>query len=157
MILGQHYRHGIGEGIMANDSSLELLSEVLDKLIETQIQTAQATADLRNAVQDNNEHLKELHILISSVNAHFSNGFRLEIKEHIEEIAKTASESLGREISVKAEEGKQETNAILESLKEFISAIKSPKAWISAFLVIAGIVSAIAGVVTIIIKLMGGL
>jgi ABC-type transporter Mla subunit MlaD len=139
-------------GAMADDHSLELLSEVLDKLIETQIQSAQATSDLKNAVQDNNEHLRELHRLLADVNDHFTNGFRQEIREHINE----AVEALEEQLSAKAEEGKKEAQSILKSLQEFIDAIKSPKSWISAFLFIGSIVGMIAGIVTVILKLMGG-
>ncbi|MHA2281521.1 MAG: hypothetical protein ACXAC5_11760 [Promethearchaeota archaeon] len=136
---------------MANDNSLELLSEVLDKLIETQIQTAQATSDLKNAVQDNNDHLKEMHRLLTDVNDHFSNGFRQEIREHINDVAK----AMEKQLANKAAEGKEETQTILRSLQEFINAIKSPKSWISAFLFIGSIVGMIAGIVTVILKLMG--
>jgi len=141
---------------MVTDNSLELLSEVLDKLIKSQIQTAQATADLKNAIQDTNQHLKDVYQLLSVVHSQFSNGFRSEIKEHINNVVKTTTEAIQAEITVKAAEGKQEARAILLSLKEFITTIKSPKAWISAFLVVAGVVSAIAGVVAIIFKLIGG-
>ncbi len=123
---------------MSNGSS-ELLI-VLDKLIETQVQGARVTSDLKNAVSDNNEHLKDLHRLLSEVNDHFSNGFRLELREHVTEVAD----------AFKAEH-KKDVQQILEG----VNCLRSPKMWINMFLFIGALFGLIAGIVTVILKFMG--
>lgn len=132
--------------------SFELLSEILDKLIETQVQNAHVTADLKNAVEDNNRNLKELHELLTKVNAHFSNGFRQELKESITEAVK----HIDRNVEIKSEQSKTEANKTLKAITDFTNALKSPKAWIGAFLLIASIFGTVAGIVTVVLKFSGG-
>jgi len=127
------------------DGSIEFLSEVLDKLIETQVQNAQATSDLKHAVEDNNKHLAELQRQIAEVNGHFSNGFRTELKEH-----------MTKELEERASVANEKSEKILKTINNFTSAIQSPKSWISAFLFIATLFGSIAAIVTYAIKLTGG-
>lgn len=132
--------------------SLELLSEILDKLIETQVQTAQVTAELKNAVEDNNQHLKELREMLVKVNDHFSNGFRQELKGAIIE----ATQHIEQNLDIKSERAKDESGKILKAVTDFTNALKSPKSWIGAFLLVASIFGTVAGIVTIVLKIMGG-
>lgn len=133
-------------------AEFELFYEILDKLIETQVQNAQVTADLKNAVEDNNEHLKELKQLLTEVSAHFSNGFRQELKDSITQAAK----QIENNIDDKSVQGKDDTNKILKAVTDFTNALKNPKSWIGAFLLLATIFGTVAGIITIISKLMGG-
>ena len=133
-------------------AEFELFSEILDKLIETQVQTAQVTADLKNAVEDNNELLKELKIALDKVNAHFSNGFRQELKESITYAANRLEENM----NIKSEQGQVEAHKILKALTDFTSALKSPRSWIAAVLILVSIFGAIAGIVKVISMFMGG-
>ncbi len=132
--------------------SLELISEIMDKLIETQVQNAHVTSDLKNAVEDNNEHLKELRELLIKVNDHFSNGFRQELKDNVA----GAVQQIEKNISIKSEQATAETNKILTAFTDFTGAIKSPKAWIGAFLLLASIFGVVAGIIKVASKLMGG-
>jgi len=127
-------------------------SDILDKLIETQVQNAQVTAELKNAVEDNNEHLKELKTLLTEVNSHFSNGFRSELKDSIAQAAKQIEENL----DAKSVKGQDEARKIMKAVTEFTSALKSPKSWIGAFLLIASVLGAVAGIVKVVSMLMGG-
>ncbi|KKL55514.1 hypothetical protein LCGC14_2254670 [marine sediment metagenome] len=130
----------------------ELLAEILDKLIETQVQNAQVTADLKNAVEDNNRHLKELHELLTKVNEYFSNGFRQELKYSITE----AVQHINHNVEAKSKQAETESHKILKAVTDFTQALKSPKSWIGAFLLLASIFGAVAGIVTVALKLMGG-
>jgi len=132
--------------------SLELLSEIMDKLIDAQVQNAHVTSDLKNAVDDNNQHLKDLKELLTKVNAHFSNGFRQELKDTITE----AVQQIEQEIGAKSAEGQTEANKIFVAVTDFTTALKSPKAWIGAFLLIASIFGTVAAIVTIVLKFTGG-
>ncbi len=132
--------------------SFELLSEILDKLIETHVQNAQVTADLKNAVEDNNEHLKELRELLTKVNSHFSNGFRQELKESIT----GAVHEIEKDMTVRSEQATIEAGNILKAITDFTTALKSPKAWIGAFLLLASIFGVVAGIIKVASKLMGG-
>lgn len=133
--------------------SFELLSEILDKLIDAQVQNAHVTADLKNAVEDNNQHLKELHELLTKVNDYFSNGFRQELKHSIAE----AVQHIDHNVDAKSKQAETESHKILKAVTDFTEALKSPKSWIGAFLLLASIFGAIAGIVTVVLKLMGGL
>lgn len=133
--------------------SLELFSEILDKLIDTQVQTAQTTAELKNAVEDNNQYLKELREILVKVNDHFSNGFRQELKGAITE----SMQHIEQNIDAKSELSKEESGRTLKAVTDFTNALKSPKSWIGAFLLVASIFGTIAGIVTVVLKLMGGL
>lgn len=132
--------------------SFELLSEIMDKLIDAQVQNAHVTSDLKNAVEDNNQHLKELRDLLIKVNTHFSNGFRQELKDSIAE----AVRHIKYEIGIKSEQGGIELGKIFTAVTDFIAALKSPRAWVGAFLLIASIFGTIAAIVTVILKLTGG-
>lgn len=132
--------------------SIELLSEVLDKLIETQVKNAQVTSGLKSAVEENSRHLKDVHALLEKVNGHFSNGFRHEFRDALTE----ATRDLKITVHEKSAEGHVEAGKILKALTDFTEAIKSPKSWIGAFLLVASIFGAVAGMVTVVLKLMGG-
>ena len=132
--------------------SLELFSEIMDKLIDTQVQNAQVTADLKNAVEDNNQHLKGLQELLTKVNDHFSNGFRQELKGAITEAVQHVESNIDAKSAVR----QAEANKILTAVTDFTAALKSPKAWIGAFLLIASIFGTVAGIVTVVLKFAGG-
>ena len=132
--------------------SFELLSDIVDKLIDAQVQNAHVTSDLKNAVEDNNQHLKELRELLTKVNTYFSNGFRQELKDTITE----ATQHIKQEIDAKSEQGRAEAGKILTAVTDFTNALKSPKAWIGAFLLIASIFGTVAGIVTVVLKIAGG-
>ncbi len=131
--------------------SFELLSEIMDKLIDAQVQNAHVTSDLRNAVEDNNQHLKELKELLVKVNSHFSNGFRQELKGTITE----AVRHVEREIDVKSSQSKEDANKILDAVTDFTAALRSPRSWIGAFLLLATIFGTVAGILTVVSKVMG--
>lgn len=131
--------------------SLELLTEILDKLIDTQVQSAQVTADLKNAVEDNNQHLKELHKMLIKINTYFSNGFRQELKEAIVEAVKRIESN----IELKSQQAGLGHTEILAVITDFTNTLKSPKSWIGAFLLVVGVFGAIAGIVAIVSNIMG--
>lgn len=132
--------------------SFELLSEIMNKLIDAQVQTAHATSDLNNAVDDNSQHLKDLKELLIKVNDHFSNGFRQELKNTITK----ALQHVEQEIDEKAKQSQAESNKVLEAVTDFTNALKSPKSWIGAFLLLASIFGTVAGIIAVVSKFMGG-
>lgn len=132
--------------------SFELLSEIMNKLIDAQVQTAHATSDLNNAVDDNSQHLKDLKELLIKVNDHFSNGFRQELKNTITK----ALQHVEQEIDEKAKQSQAESNKVLKAVTDFTNALKSPKSWIGAFLLLASIFGTVAGIIAVVSKFMGG-
>lgn len=129
----------------------ELFSEIMDKLIDTQVQSAQVTSDLKNSVNDNSQHLKDLKELLTKVNAHFSNGFRQELKNTISD----AILHVEQEISAKATQSQTEAEEILSTVIAFKSAIESPRLWLRAFIFLGSLFGVIAAIVTVVLKLMG--
>lgn len=137
---------------MANaNAPFELFAEVLDKLIETQVESAKSTSELRAEVHQTNANLKEMHKLLTVINGHFSNGFRAELKDHV---AKQFID-LQEQLEEKAEKDKTGVKAILDQLERLIVLITSPWSVIKVFLFVAGLFGAIAGVVTVVLKLLG--
>lgn len=133
------------------DDSLEILSEVLDKLIETQVQNAQVTSELKNAVEDNNQELRELHTMLVKINAHFSNGFRSELKTAILD----ATQIVKQKIDSEAAEGHIEAKKLYAVVTEFTAALKSPRAWFTAFIFVGSIFGVIAAIVAVVLNMMG--
>ncbi len=126
---------------MPNDdtNALHLISDILDKMIETQQSNAETNASLRKTVEDMVREVEKL-------NGHFSNGFRSELKKHMEDtIAK---------YSVNHDEmygGKGYLNSMKE-IKDNIQDIKDTQHnwwhWIKHVgLIVAGFGASIAAVV----------
>ena len=63
----------------------DLVSEVLDRLIDSQISNTQALTALRSTLSENNERLKDL-------DGFFRNGFRSDIKTMILELSDASKE-----------------------------------------------------------------
>ncbi len=133
------------------NSSFEILSDVLDKLIDTQVQSAAATSELRTEVQSNNEHLKELHRLLDEVSRHFSNGFRLELKEHVSK----EIELIEAQIETNVLKDKEKYQALLVKLERISDAICNPWSWVKAFMLIGSLFGVIAAIVAVVLKIMG--
>lgn len=73
---------------MADESNaLHLISDILDKLIDTQQNNAEASASLKSAVFESNK-------ILYDIRAHFTNGFRSEIKKHITSEIEEFSQSI---------------------------------------------------------------
>ena len=132
----------------SQNNSKELLHDVLDKLIETQVQSAETIIGLKDCINSNTEQLKELRIILSDVNAHFSNGFRHEIKEHIDEVSKRIENQFTSLMNSK-------TESLHNVIVDFINTLKSPKSWLTGFLFIGSLFGVIATIVTIVVKYLG--
>lgn len=123
-----------------SNSALDLISEILDKMIDMQQHSTEATTGLKSAVEDSSRSLQE-------INDHFKNGFRSELKEHVtDEMAK-------------CEEGmsdlREEISELKTTMKDFHALISKPSYWIKLILTTAAAVAAaIGGIVALVIKLM---
>lgn len=134
-------------------NSFELLSDVLDKLIETQIQSSSVTSELRSEVQSTNENLKEMHHLLDEVNRYFSNGFRFELKEHISK----EIESIEGQLHEKARKDKEGHLSLLSKLEIIADAVTNPWSWVKAFMLIGSLFGVIAAITAVVLKIMGGI
>ncbi len=76
---------------MAGKNEMDLVSDVLEKMIDSQIANTEAMTTLKNAVDENNE-------LLEKISSYFTNGFRQEIKNHVSEVSDERMEEV-KEIS----------------------------------------------------------
>lgn len=67
------------------NQALQLVNDVLEKLIDSQITNAKAISELKSAVEKNIETTKENAQALQRVIAFFSNGFKKELKDYISE------------------------------------------------------------------------
>lgn len=139
-----------------NDSSsfMELFSEVLDKLIETQIQSTRVASDLKHAVENNQDQLKELTRVMAEINAHFSNGFRHEISGHLDTISESINENIRDSMEKMISETKSRSDKLERKseelhiiLMDFTNTLKNPKSWIAAFIFVGTLCGLIAGLI----------
>lgn len=137
---------------MPSSDQITFLSEVLDKLIETQVQTTKAAAELKNSVDNNNILLRDLHRLLDEINDHFSNGFRQDIKDHIS----GRITEIEKQLTAKTQVDKEGVNKILATINEFTTTIKNPKSWIAAFLFVLALIGAIGTFIAYVLKATGG-
>lgn len=110
-----------------SDKQLEIVSDILDKMIDLQSQNVQHLSTLSSSIHEITAHVKE-------TNYRFTNGFRSEIKDHVSQEANNIVHEM------------QETRKIIEennkNFRELINTIKSPKVWIQLLI---GFIIAVAG------------
>ena len=139
-------------------SVIHLISDILDKLIDTQSATAQSLAQIR-------ESLSTTAKLTEEINKHFHNGFRSEIKDHVSDKVEELSAQIQDIIAILAQrvelvEKKQQTIILgaaenfrevtrqvketLEQNKKLAETLEKPWHWIK---IIGGILGSIAVIV----------
>ncbi len=121
-------------------SALDLISEILDKVIDTQQASTEAMTGLKSAVEQNGERLHEL-------NSHFKNGFRSELKEHVSSQTVKCEDAMSNL--------KDEISELQITMKAFHELMSKPSYWIKLILTtVVATTTAIGGIVALIIKLM---
>lgn len=107
-------------------NALHLISDILDRMIESQNENAKANTSLKGAVDEMHDTLKEM-------NTHFTNGFRAEIKSHMtSELEKYSEEQ---------EEMKKDIETTNEKLDELSKMLLKPSFWVK---LIATIIASLA-------------
>jgi len=123
-------------------NALHLISDILDKLIDSQQANAETNMALRKSVE-------EMARAVEKLNGHFSNGFRSELKQHMEDtIAKYS-------VSHDAMYGGKEYVETLKDIRTNVKDIKNTQHnwwfWIKHVgLIIAGFGGVIAAIIKVI-------
>lgn len=124
-----------------HNDALDLISEILDKMIDMQQASTEAMTGLKSSVEESCRALHEL-------NTHFKNGFRSELKEHITkeiESVKDASNIAQKEIE-----------ELKKSVEQFNELLSRPSYWVKLILTtVAATATAIGATVAVVMKLMG--
>lgn len=124
-----------------HNDALDLISEILDKMIDMQQASTEAITGLKASVEETCRALQE-------VNTHFKNGFRSELKEHISKEIDNVEEA-----SRKAQKEIEELKMSVEKFNELLS---KPSYWVKLILTtVAATATAIGATVAVIMKLMG--
>jgi len=132
---------------------LSLFSDMLDRLIKTESQNTQALTHLCNNIENNSDILKEISDGVDEINKHFSNGFKQELKSHINKELESSVFGLDRKF--------QECLEILSSNAKYLKMIgiyiKDPWRILKFFLILlASLVALTTAIVTLVIKFVGG-
>jgi DNA repair exonuclease SbcCD ATPase subunit len=107
----------------------DLVSEVLNRLIDSQISNTQALTSLKSTLDENNERLKDM-------DGFFRNGFRSDIKTILSELED-------------AQEERTRLKSKIESVEEFAREIKDQnRTWVR----IVGILVGLGAIAAVIIK-----
>ncbi len=114
---------------MSEEGKFELLSEVLEKMIDSQMANTQALTTLKNYQRETCETMKKIE-------EHFTDGFRSEIKNHISEQAMN-----NRKAIQKMTEAIEGLNRNVNSFKSFGFWFKLVTAFVIAQAAIVGGVS----------------
>lgn len=116
-----------------NDDAITLLSDVLEKMIDSQISNTEALTQVHNALDEINNEISDMDEKIAALKDQFSNGFRSELKERM------------REYAEESEKTHEEINHAIEDVKEELETFKSLGFWakvIAAFITTLGILVA---------------
>jgi uncharacterized phage infection (PIP) family protein YhgE len=111
------------------ENTITLLSDVLEKMIDSQISNTEALTQLHNSFDEIHDELSQTNTAVSSIKDQFTNGFRSEIKEHI---------------ALCAEKTDQINEQILDQIKnlqEEVASFKTAGFWIK---IIGAFITAIA-------------
>lgn len=109
-----------------NNNHLEVISDILDKMIELQSANVRNLAEIKSTMAEIESHVKQ-------TNYRFTNGFRSEIKDHVTEEVSQIHSKIND--ATKFLEG---INRSLESLKDFVN---SPGTWVK---IIIGLIVSVA-------------
>lgn len=126
-----------------------LISEVLEKMIDSQIANTEALTTLKEYLHECKETWRSCNEKLSLIDKHFSNGFRSELKQHVtSEIERSL-----REIEALAAERSAQQRVLLEEvgglskrldvLNQTLESFKSMKFWLK---LLFGLIVAIAGI-----------
>ena len=125
----------------SHNNALDLISEILDKMIDMQQASTEAMTVLKSSIEDSNRTVHE-------INTHFKNGFRSEIKNHVtQEIQK---------VEIALRDATKELEDIEQKVEDFNEIISKPSYWVKLILITIGATAtAIGAAVAAIMKLMG--
>jgi hypothetical protein len=123
-----------------SNHALQLISEILDKMIETQTSSTEATTSLKGAVDTNSKATIHNTGLLEEILAHFSNGFRSEIKNHINE---------------RSQELQDQINTLTEQSQKLNDMLSRPWYWVKLILTtVAATATAVGAIVAVVIKML---
>ena len=129
------------------DGLLDLVSKIVENMSESQSSNAEVLAGFKSAIEElrkDNEKIKET---AEKIESEFRNGFRKELKEHIDVNIACVCDDVKQNIKEEAEAAKKE---ILESILEFKKWSFWAKLIMASFISLAGLVVAIYKLVELI-------
>lgn len=127
-------------------SAISLISDILDRMIDTQQSSTEAVSNLKAAIDETRRDVTTHAEVINEINGHFKNGFRYELKESI----KTSTQQLGESLNKKLEDLINVNKDLATNLKNLIQNLERPFFWIKLILTTLGATAvAIAGIVAL--------
>ena len=115
-------------------NALHIISDILDKLIDTQQNNAETSANLRAAVQESN-------VILDDIRTHFTNGFRSEIKTHISKEIKDHVDKT----EITSQESSNALADINNKLDKVVDTLTKPWFWVKLIATTVVAIGLIAG------------
>ena len=118
------------------DSLLDLVSTLIDKMTETQSSTTSVMSDFKNTIEEMRKENEELHEQNDKIIGLFQNGFRSEFKEYVDKKADEQTREIEKALYKRKDE-------IIESVDSF----KKIGFWLKLFMLFTigvGTISAVA-------------
>ena len=123
---------------MPQDDFTELYSEILEKMIDSQIKNTEALTSFEASSEEAKEIVAENKKSVQEIKAYFTNGFRAEIKKHV---TKEIDELRGN------------INEMSEKVNKVHSMLTKPAFWIKLLASIIIAFGAISAAIVTILKL----
>ncbi len=149
-----------------NANALHLISDILDKLIDTQQSTSEANIGLKSSVDDAVE-------VLENIRGHFTNGFRSELKGHIEQSANNSTVAIKDHVDVNSakittmisdhrrdewepmlKKSTEQLRDISSNLEKLINTLSKPWFWIK---MIGTTIAALAVIIAAVAKLISSI
>lgn len=136
----------------SHNNALDLISEILGKMIDMQQASTEAMTGLKSSVEESGRTVHE-------INTHFKNGFRSELKGHMTqevEKIKTHYEEARKQLETHSDETKAQLEELNRRVFEFNEILSKPSYWMKLILAtIAATATAIGATVALIMRFMG--
>lgn len=136
-----------------NDSNAAIMTELLEKMIDSQTENTKALTTLTEQIEtgfENRTCAGPVSAMLAEINAHFTNGFRSEIKEHIDQALESHRIKVVSTNTQKIDELAKSVHNLTDDIEKHYSAITRPGFWIKTFVAfIIAMAAIISGVTAI--------
>lgn len=137
-----------------NDSNSAIMTELLEKMIDSQTENTRALTTLTEQIAsgfENRTCAGPVTKVLSEINAHFTNGFRSEIKAHINqaiEAHQNKAETIVTANGQRIDELSKKVDAMTTVIDKHYAVITRPGFWLKGFVAFVIAIAAIISGVT---------
>ena len=124
-----------------------ILLDILEKIISSHATNVESVSSLKSYTENINRNLSDMKKQIADIQAHFTNGFRSEVKAQIEEAMIETKDKINHSIN-KINDMDQK----IDSLRTDVNSYKKFGFWLKLFSVIIAGIATISGAILGVLK-----